>query len=100
MSHKKNVDIWRHGFNLESGNDEQKRLHEHLVEQALSGKASQWMIETLIAALPAQPVEHLRKAGILSPEFQSPDGKIEYGYPVPDEESPSPDDEITYEDVD
>jgi len=100
MSHKKNVDIWRHGFNLSSDDSEQKRLHEYLGMLALSGKASQWMIETLIAALPAQPVEHLRKAGILSPEFQSPDGKIEYGYPVPDEELPPSDDEITYEDVD
>ncbi len=46
--------VWQVRFNLDQNNPAHQRLHDHLSKLAEDGEASAWMIEALVAALPAQ----------------------------------------------
>lgn len=48
---KKDRQIWQHRFNLSSDNREDELLHEFLDALAESDEASEWIRETLAAAL-------------------------------------------------
>jgi hypothetical protein len=59
MSRKKDRELWQHRFNLSSDDPGQAKLHEYLDKLAENNEASEWIVKTLIAALPAMTKQQL-----------------------------------------
>lgn len=54
MSPRKAREVKPHRFNLDVNDDAHKLLHDHLVQLSYTGRASQWIIDTLIDKLTDQ----------------------------------------------
>lgn len=63
MSPRKARETKPHRFNLDVNDDAHKLLHDHLVQLSYGGRASQWIIDTLIDKLIS---EQSKKPGVLN----------------------------------
>lgn len=91
---RKRKNMRQHKFNLDQDNATHKRLEEHLSHLAETGAASEWIISTLIAALPvsAEP-----ETGRVVPAGSVPstsEGRAEYtpgtSFPLVDDDDMKP----------